>query len=854
MVTATTDYTSENIEIKQGIEHVRARPAMYIGDIYDKGLHHLISEVVDNSVDEAMAGHCTQIDVTISDDGAISIMDNGRGIPVGIHPKMGKPTVEVCLTELGAGGKFSKDSYKVSGGLHGVGVSCVNALAEWLEAEVYREGKTHRIRFERGVTTEPLEVVGKTERRGTKITFLPDSQIFKASIEFKYATIAARLKELAYLNAGLKIVLTDERDEDEVRSETFHFPEGIRDFVNELGGSDELLLSKPIYLKGTEDSVDSGGQVEVEIAIQYNDTYSPTIVSYTNNINTIEGGTHLTGFRTALTSTLNTWIKDNPDQARMKESERPSGDDYREGLVAVVSVKVPEPQFEGQTKTKLGNSDVAGIVQAVLGSYLKNWCEQNPGLTKKIVRKAAEARKVRLAAKKAKDMARKRKDVLTGGGIPKLKDCESRNPEECEIYLVEGDSAGGTAGEARDTMTQAILPLRGKILNVWKATHDRMLNHNEISTIIQALGTSILDDFNIERLKYHKVVIMCDADVDGSHIRTLILTFFFRQMPELIEQGKIYVAQPPLFKITYKGVKEEYVDDKGKTRKKDKEEYFLNDSTFQTAMLRLGLDGTELKRLVGQDNLLEGEGLASFAEVMEAVVKARDEVAKKLRSSKGTNARLSRNDLLRRYLSRSKEGKLPYARIQASGKKAPAVYSEQQLEDWLRAALEAEPELKVWRQGEPLSERATSDVQITLFRKPKKALEKALETLTSMGLTFEDLLPPIVEQGGEKPDPAFRLVRGKDELGVDGLIELTKRLRDMAAKSVDVQRYKGLGEMDADELEETTMDPAKRILKLVTMESTAQANEIFSKLMGSKVEPRREFIERHALDVRDLDA
>ncbi|MGE0707059.1 MAG: DNA gyrase subunit B [Planctomycetota bacterium] len=857
MVTAQAseikNYGDDAVEVKKGLEHVRARPAMYIGDVYEKGLHHLINEVVDNSVDEAMAGFCTQIDVTIAEDGSITILDDGRGIPVGMHPTENMPTVEVCLTMLGAGGKFNKDSYKVSGGLHGVGVSCVNALSEWLEAEVYRDGKAHLIRFERGKTTEALHVTGPTQRRGTKISFYPDAEIFKHGTEFKFSTISVRLKELAFLNAGLKINLRDERG-DEPNEELFHYPEGIKQFVNELSGGDSLLLKKPIYLSGQEESADSGGVVEVEIAVQYDDTYNPTIVSYTNNINTIEGGTHLTGFRRALTRTFNTWIKDN--EKGTKESDWPNGDDYREGLVAVVSVKVPEPQFEGQTKTKLGNSDVAGIVESVLGNYLKNWCEQNPGETRRIVKKAEDARRVRLAAKKAKDMARKRKDVLSGGGVAQLTDCNSNEPERCEIYLVEGKSAGGTAIRARDPETQAILPLRGKILNVWKATHDKMLGHSEVSTIIQALGTSILDEFDIQRLKYHKIVIMCDADVDGSHIRTLLLTFFFRQMPELIEQGKVYVAQPPLYKITHKKVKVEVPDKEkpGKTKKVELEEFFLNDADFQNAMLRLGLgEGTELRRLGQPAVLLSGDALTEFAAAMEELVRAREEVAKKLRSGKRGEGE-SRDDLFRRYLGRARDEKFPYARIRAGNAKAPAVYSEEDLEDWLSKARAAQPDLKVWRQGDPISKRADSDVQITVFKKSKRALEAAFAKLAELGLQPADLLSVEVPQGEERPDPRFVLARGKDELPFDGLIDLPDEVREMARQGVDVQRYKGLGEMDHDELEETTMDPAKRQLKQVSMESSAQANQIFSVLMGNKVEPRRDFIERHALEVKDLDA
>ena len=876
MATAPTkaaDYRPDSIQIKEGIEHVRARPAMYIGDIYEKGLHHLIYEVVDNSVDEAMAGHCDQIVVTLAEDGSISILDNGRGIPIGIHPEVGKPTVEVCLTKLGAGGKFDKDSYKVSGGLHGVGVSCVNALAEWLEAEVYRDGEAHKIAFERGVTSEQLSLIGKSDERGTKITFLPDSTIFKHSILFKYSIVQQRLKELAYLNAGLRIVLRDERDEEREggREEVFFFPEGIKEFVNELASSDsdKLILDKPIYLKGAENSEDSGGSVEVEIAIQYDEeSYNETLVSYTNNINTIEGGTHLKGFRAALTSSLNAWLKDSDKFKKIKDAERPSGDDYREGLVAVISVRVPEPQFEGQTKTKLGNSDVAGIVQSVLGNYLRNWCEQNPKETAKIVQRALVARDARLKAKKARDLARKRKDILSGGGVEKLIDCRSNEPEECELYLVEGDSAGGTAGQARDPNNQAILPLRGKIINVWKATQDRVLSHNEITAIVQTLGTGILDGFDPKRLRYHKIVIMCDADVDGSHIRTLILTFFFRHMAALIEQGYIYVAQPPLYKLTYKGQKVDVViqdpkTGKNKTVRRNREEYYLDDQSFEAAMLGLGLEGgTTLRRSPAVDAeegargaaLLTGEALEAFLQVMQRVVRARDEVERKLRSGRSSVERS--NVLFQKYLAREKEGKLPYARITGAGK-APAVYSEEELQAWEDAALAADPNLKVWRQGKhALSERAESDVQVTLFRQGKRELEKASGTLAQLGLSWDDLFAREVAMGEQAPPARFELVRGNEVHEFDALLDLVAQVRLLGMTGVDLQRYKGLGEMDADELEETTMDPKRRQLKRVTMDSAAAAHSLFATLMGNKVEPRRDFIEEKALSIKasDLDA
>jgi DNA gyrase subunit B len=866
-------YTEDSIQVREGIEHVRTRPAMYIGDIYERGLHHLVNEVVDNSVDEALAGFCTEIDVTIQSDGSITILDNGRGIPVGMHAKAKKPTVEVCLTVLGAGGKFDKGSYQVSGGLHGVGVSCVNALSEWLEAEVYRDGQAHSIRFSRGVTTKPLENLGPSPRRGTKITFKPDIEVFKQGIEFKFERVSKRLRELAYLNAGLKITLRDERGE--TKTEVYHSPKGLVDFVNALSTSENVLLSKPIHLVGKADSTESGGKVEVEIAIQYNDTYSDTIVSYANNINTIEGGTHETGFRTALTATLNNWLKEN-EKGKDKDEERPTGDDYREGLVAAISVKIPEPQFEGQTKTKLGNSDVAGIVQNVVNNYLKNWTEQNPAETKKIVTKALEAKRARLAAKKAKELVRKTKDALRGGGIAKLKDAHSNKPEECEIYLVEGDSAGGTAGEARDNETQAVLPLRGKILNVWKATHDKMLSHSEIATMITALGTGILDEFDISKLNYHKVVIMCDADVDGSHIRTLILTFFFRQMPELIRQGKVYIAQPPLYKITYKGTRapkkdggdgadattvaadeaaeaadEAAVEEaeaaaeakKGKKSTRRRELYISNDAEFERIMLEQGLEGArlELRGLDGKaTKTIKTADVKKLVELMADLVRGSEELRK-------------HGIELPKYLGRRRQdGKLPLAKFVFTGtKQAPAVYTEEELDKHIQAA--RADNKRIWLHTDPLSDRQGADVEITRFTS-KERLEKTLDELDRMGLKLEHLFPrPRSDEDGV--EPRFALLRDKDKepFRFDGLKELPESVKKLGGRGVQIQRYKGLGEMDKDELEETTMDPKRRTLLRVTMEDMAEASRIFNILMGTKVEPRRDYIEAHAAEAKNLD-
>jgi len=856
------DYGADSIQVREGLEHVRTRPAMYIGDIYERGLHHLVNEVVDNSVDEAMAGFCTQIDVTIHTDGSLTVLDDGRGIPVAIHPKVKKPTLEVCLTVLGAGGKFDKGSYKISGGLHGVGVSCVNALSEWLDAEVFREGQTYHMRFERGQTSKQLETLGKTERRGTKITFKPDAEIFKQTVEFKFEKIAKRLRELAYLNAGLKISLRDERVDGKV--ENYCFPNGVVDFVSDLSGGEAVLLSKPIYLKGTQDSVESKGRVEVEIAVQYNDTYADSIVSYVNNINTIDGGTHETGFRTALTTTLNNYIKEN-EKVGGKEEERPTGDDYREGLVAVISVKVPEPQFEGQTKSKLGNSDVAGIVQNVVGEFFKAWLEHHPAETKRIINKARQARDARLAAKKAKELVRKTKDALRGGGIAKLKDCESTNPDECELFLVEGDSAGGTACEGRDPRTQAILPLRGKILNVWKSTHEKMLEHNEIANIIQALGTGILDDFDIAKCQFGKVIIMCDADVDGSHIRTLILTFFFRQMPQLILNGHVYCAQPPLYKITYKGKRaakkdgaeetEETTDDvegeeaaapapKGKKKaepakkKGPREVYIRNDSDFVKTMRARGLEGTTMELRAGKPRTWSSAEVARLHDLVVDVRRISEEIKRA-----GVD--------FKKYLGRKRaDGLLPFAKVVFAGTKdAPAVFTEAEF-DALVAKARGENK-KVWFSTDPLSERETAQVHVTRFSSKTK-LEQHLRELEKLGLTV-DLLMGEEPKGEAGPAPLL-VKREKEERTLWGLLGLPEATSKLAEHGIQLQRYKGLGEMDSDELAETTMDPEKRQLVKVTLEDMAEANRIFNILMGTKVEPRRDYIERNADSVKNLDA
>ncbi|NUN53494.1 MAG: DNA gyrase subunit B, partial [Planctomycetaceae bacterium] len=587
---AQDGYDANSIQVLEGLEAVRKRPGMYIGDTALRGLHHLVWEIVDNSVDEALAGVCTEITVAVDEENAVCVTDNGRGMPVGLHAKTGKDALEVVLTTLHAGGKFDHDSYKVSGGLHGVGASVVNALSEWFRVEVHRDGKSWEMEFEKGGRVSvPVRLIGPSGRRGTIVTFRPDRTIFEET-SFHHDTLSKRLRELAFLNRGLRIRLVDDRNG---ADETFHYEGGIREFVAHLNASREPVHPEILHF---EREVDGH---QLEIAFQYNDGYSETLFSFVNNINTIEGGTHLAGFRTALTRTLNQYAR---TRTGIKEDELPEGEDYREGLTAVVAVKVPDPKFEGQTKTKLGNREVQSHVETMLGEMLGHFLEENPATARRILDKAVTASRAREAARKQRDLVR-RKGALLGGGLPgKLADCSSGDPAESEVFLVEGDSAGGTAKQGRDRRFQAILPLRGKILNVEKARLDQMLRHEEIQTIIQALGTGIGDDFDLAKLRYHKIIVMCDADVDGSHIRTLLLTFFYRQMPRLVEGGHVYVAQPPLFRV----------------RRGKREEYIHSDREMKEVLLRLGAEAVSVEDLDGA-RVIAGEAMRELLDALTAL-------------------------------------------------------------------------------------------------------------------------------------------------------------------------------------------------------------------------------------------
>ncbi len=806
------DYRGNSIKVLEGMDAVRKRPAMYIGGTGVDGLHHLVWEVVDNSIDEAMAGHCDRIVVTVNGDGSLTILDNGRGIPVDWHEEQEMSALTVVMTVLHAGGKFDHDAYKVSAGLHGVGVSCVNALSSWLEVEVFRDGKVYFQRFERGVPTTAVEERGKTKNRGTKVTFLPDSEIFTETLEFRYETIALRLRELAFLNKGLTIELADVRAED--KRDSYFYRSGIKGYVESLNENKNVVNSEVIYFEHRDDEK----RMELEVAMQYNDGYSENIFSFVNNINTVNGGTHLSGFRSSLTRTLNVWAKQN--NLVKADDEAIQGEDTREGLAAVISLRIADPQFEGQTKGKLGNSEVEGMVAQVVNQYLGAYLEEKPGIAKRIVQRAIDAAAARKAARKARDLAR-RKNALAGGGLPgKLSDCVSRDRESTELYLVEGDSAGGSAKTGRDSRIQAILPLRGKILNVEKHRIDKILSSQEVSNIITALGTGIgKDDFNIEKLRYGKIIIMSDADVDGSHIRTLILTFFFRHMPELIENGRLFIACPPLYKVQ-----------RGKQI-----QYVLSEDDMQNALLRLGVEGTRCEvRDNGSSRALVG---ADFNRLLGLI----------LRINRFVKAVQYRGMTLREFLDRRKElGAFPKYRGVLKGE--TFFFSG---DDTFTAFIKSRE-----IQGEPV-EIIEEDITVSASDIPENGmlvseflvaqeLEKAARELEDLGFRTEDMVY-LAEPG---MTPRFWLVTDKDQVSCDSLSEILVNTRELGKRGMEVSRYKGLGEMNPEQLWSTTMDPDKRVLYKVTVDDAVRADQLFNLLMGEVVEPRRKFIERYALDAQ----
>jgi DNA gyrase subunit B len=852
---ANGSYTSENIKILEGLEAVRLRPAMYIGSTGEMGLHHLVYEVVDNSVDEALAGYAKKIDVIIHVDNSVTVIDDGRGIPVDMKTlangeKM--PAVQVVLTMLHAGGKFDASTYKVSGGLHGVGVSCVNALSQEFNVEIWRDDHTWEMDFSCGDPVSELRQAGTTKKRGTKVHFLPDKTIFTVT-EFNYDTLAQRLREMAFLNKGLEITLTDERTSDaksgEARRAEFKYAGGIAEFVKHLNRGKQILHEKPIVMEAMRDGV------EIDIAVQYNDSYSDTVFSFANNINTVDGGTHLSGFRTALTRTINAIGQSLGLFKDLKENL--SGDDVREGLVAVISVKLPQPQFEGQTKGKL-NSDIAGIVQAFVNERLGMYLEQNPPVAKKIINKAIEASRAREAARKARDLTR-RKGALDGGGLPgKLADCSERNPDRCELYLVEGESAGGTAKQGRDRRFQAILPLKGKILNVEKARYDKMLGHEEIRAMITALGCGIgKEDFDATKIRYGKIILMTDADVDGSHIRTLLLTFFFRHMTDLIKRDNIYIAQPPLFKIK-KGRFEQYIKDE---REFDK---VMVNRASEGMVVRHGeaasrIDGSELIRFMG-----------TLKEYLDFVEK----VDKRVRNEKLTEL-LARAELVHRADFASKaESEVP-PKLVALYEQLTALKDEFQFKavnppaedeehhtwsisftdaqgatrpiDW---ALASSPEFKqMMSKFILIKQYLEPPFLIEYITKTASAESAAEETEVAEGESAAETSE--VQAEAKQARRTARLSREPVEKPTAR--ELYAHIVETGKKDYSVQRYKGLGEMTSQQLWETTMDPERRTLLQVKLEDIAETEAIFTTLMGEDVEARRKFIEDNALDVKNLD-
>lgn len=793
-VTAVEEtYRAEDIKILKGLDGVRMRPAMYIGSTGIEGLHHLLYEVVDNSVDESLAGFCNNIDVILHHDGSATVIDDGRGIPTAPHPgdPEGRSAAEVALTELHAGGKFESKAYKISGGLHGVGVSVVNALSEWLEVEIKQNGQVYQQRFERGKPVTPLTVIGKTRGRGTKVTFKPDPEIFEV-IDFSFDILSQRLRELAFLNRGLRITIHDERTD---RTQEFLYKGGIVSFVEHLNKNKTPLHPKPIYISGERDDI------TVEIAIQYNDGYAETIYTFANNINTREGGTHLVGFKSALTRTANNYGTSSGILKNGKEVI--SGEDIREGLTAVISVKLPNPQFEGQTKMKLGNSEVKGIVESIVNDALSTYFEENPSVARKIIEKAIQAARAREAARKARELTR-RKGALEDTGLPgKLADCSEKDPALSEIFIVEGDSAGGSAKQGRDRRFQAILPLRGKILNVEKARFDKMLTSEEIRILITALGTGIgPEDFDISKIRYHKIILMTDADVDGAHIRTLLLTFFYRQMPEVIERGHLYIAQPPLFKVK-----------RGKT-----ERYIQSEAELQGMLLELA---SEEVSLIVRGNDVKGKAVIPHLKKIIGFEKLLDWFSRRRKDP--AVLRILLREGVNKEVLKDRDGLMS-------------------LVEKIRTEI---PDIKI---GEPYEDEEHEGLGIELKRQNYRLKIETGLILSPEYRELESLYGAVRDLGSP-----IRLITRDGERAIADTAELISHIFEIARKGLSIQRYKGLGEMNPQQLWETTMDPERRTLLQVSIEDSVQADEIFSILMGDQVEPRKEFIIKHALEARNID-
>ncbi|MEN6384301.1 MAG: DNA topoisomerase (ATP-hydrolyzing) subunit B [Phycisphaerales bacterium] len=802
-------YDASSIKILAGLEAVRKRPEMYIGSRQQSGLHHLVYEVLDNSIDEAMAGRCDSIIVRIHVDGSCSVEDNGGGIPVDIHKEAGKSALEVVLTTLHAGGKFDHEAYKVSGGLHGVGVSVVNALSEWLEAEVFKDGKHYHFECERGNARGPVKEIGPIAKQGTLVRFLPDEEIF-GETNFDYETLQKRIREVAYLNAGVKITFIDDRNN---KKDVFHFVDGLKEFVKHLNEGKEALHTDVVYFK----KEDKESRMECEIAMQYNTSYVENTLAFANNIRNIDGGTHLSGFRTALTRTMNSYAR---KENLLKGAQAPTGDDVREGLTAVISVKLPDPHFEAQTKVRLSNPEIATFVETTVNEYLGNYLEENPANAKRVLTKTIQAAAAREAARKARELTR-RKGALSSGGLPgKLWDCASREIVNTELFLVEGDSAGGSAKGGRDRNIQAILPLRGKILNVEKARIDRMLGNEEIRTFISALGTGIgTDDFDFNKRRYGKVVLMTDADVDGAHIRTLILTFLFRQMPQLFENETVYIAQPPLYQLSAKG--------------KKNEEYVLTEQEMRRRMIIRGIEGSELiinektgSRNINGNLLIDLVKLLSDLERNVSILERRGVMFKSFIEKQYT------------------DNKLPEYHIRFEGNSE--FYFKQEEYEKRRVELDKISGSEQSETGEKCSAEEMHEVT--------RANEINARLKQNFGLDFKDfLLKAERKVSGEAIPTKFKLVNGAEEHEIASLDQITTAIRQIGGKGIEIKRFKGLGEMNAEQLWETTMDPSRRTLLKVTLDDAGEADRLFSILMGDDVEKRRAYIQEHALEVQNLD-
>src|ERR1039457_2649618 len=826
---ADGNYDASKLSQLKGLEAVRKKPGMYIGGTDERALHHCVSEVLDNSVDEHLAGHCDHIEVTIHVDGSISIRDDGRGIPVDINKDSGLPGVELVLTTLHSGGKYGQGGYKFSGGTHGVGAKCVNAVSEWFEVEVSREGEVHHMEFERGKTVQKLHVIGKTKATGTLITFLPDKEIFRETVEFKANIIAQRLRELAFLNSGLEIVFTDERQTTN-EPEKFYYKNGVEEFVKQLNKSKEPLHPKPIsFRKEMKEKLDDKDiEVHVEVVLQYNDSYNDQVLCYTNTIHNPDGGAHLSGFRSALTRAINQYAKSN--ELLKEKDPQITGDDVREGLTAVISVKHSDPKFESQTKVKLLSPEVEKIVGSVSYEGLMTYFDANPPVAKRIIDKGLNAARAREAARKAREAVRK--SALTGGGLPgKLADCSDRDPVNTELYIVEGDSAGGSAKQGRDRKFQAILPIRGKLINVEKARLDKVLQNTEIRTMITAVGTGIGDGegegaFNLKGLRYHKIIIMTDADVDGSHIRTLLLTFFFRQMPELIRRGFIFIAQPPLYQVARKK-RVEYVDD---------------DARLNKILIELGTNEVRLRNLSDGNELTEKQ-LAEILELLESL----DKYAIALRRHGGDFAtyveqRHPQTHEFPRHLVKVRDG---------NDETVHYFHSEEDLEEFgsknpdLRLFGEEESDTSLLEKAKNGHTRRARHVELH----ESKAVADLLAMLAKKGLS--------VDHYSAQDKPLFEVIEGEgDKEQVRPLFsipEILSSIKEVGKRGLSIKRFKGLGEMNPKELFETTMNPTRRKLLRIDLTDAVEAEEMFTKLMGEEVEPRRQFIEDNALNVRNLD-